>query len=102
MAAGAAVLDALGEPGTYERLEAKSARLEAGLRGAAAAAGATVRINRVGSMITVFFCAGEVVDYASAKVSDTRRFARCSSTASTCRRRSSRRPSSRSPTRTPT
>ncbi len=76
MAAGAAVLDALGEPGTYERLEAKSARLEAGLRGAAAAAGATVRINRVGSMITVFFCAGEVVDYASAKVSDTRRFAR--------------------------
>ena len=27
-------------------------------------------------MITVFFCAGPVVDYASAKASDTRRFAR--------------------------
>ena len=33
-------------------------------------------VNRVGSMITVFFCAGPVVDYASAKASDTRRFGR--------------------------
>jgi len=76
MAAGAAVLDRLCAPGTYEALEAKSARLEVGLRDAARAAGATVTINRVGSMITVFFCAGPVVDYASAKASDTRRFAR--------------------------
>jgi glutamate-1-semialdehyde 2,1-aminomutase len=76
MAAGAVALDLLDQPGTYERLEALSARLEAGLRRAAAAAGATVAINRVGSMITVFFCAGPVVDYASAKKSDTRRFGR--------------------------
>ncbi len=76
MAAGAAALDLLEEPGTYERLEALSSRLEAGLRRAAATAGATVTINRVGSMITVFFCAGPVVDYATAKTSDTRRFGR--------------------------
>jgi glutamate-1-semialdehyde 2,1-aminomutase len=76
MAAGAVALDLLDEPGAYERLEAISARLEAGLRRAAAEAGAMVAINRVGSMLTVFFCAGPVVDYASAKASDTARFGR--------------------------
>jgi glutamate-1-semialdehyde 2,1-aminomutase len=74
MAAGAAILDLLARPGTYEALEATSARLEEGLRRAARDAGATVTINRVGSMITVFFCAGPVTDYASAKASDTKRF----------------------------
>ena len=33
-------------------------------------------VNRVGSMITVFFCAGPVTDYTTAKQSDTKRFAR--------------------------
>ena len=60
MAAGAATLDLLEAPGTYERLEALSARLEAGLRRRRGRRGATVTINRVGSMITVFFCAGPV------------------------------------------
>ncbi|HEY6555418.1 MAG TPA: aspartate aminotransferase family protein, partial [Vicinamibacteria bacterium] len=60
----------------YERLEALSARLEAGLRRAAAEASATTTINRVGSMITAFFCPGPVVDYATAKASDTRLFGR--------------------------
>jgi glutamate-1-semialdehyde 2,1-aminomutase len=76
MAAGAALLDLLARPGTYETLEARSARLEEGLRQAARDASATVTINRVGSMITVFFCAGPVVDYATAKASDTKRFGR--------------------------
>jgi glutamate-1-semialdehyde 2,1-aminomutase len=76
MAAGAVMLDLLEAPGAYERLEALSARLEASLRGAAADAGATVTINRVGSMITAFFCAGPVFDYATAKASDTRLFGR--------------------------
>jgi glutamate-1-semialdehyde 2,1-aminomutase len=76
MAAGSATLDRLEAPGTYERLEALSARLEAGLGRAATDAAATVTINRVGSMITVFFCAGPVFDYASAKASDTRLFGR--------------------------
>jgi glutamate-1-semialdehyde 2,1-aminomutase len=76
MAAGAVTLDLLARPGAYERLEALSARLEAGLRAAAVKAGTTVAINRVGSMITVFFCAGPVVDYATAKTSDTAAFGR--------------------------
>jgi len=75
-AAGCATLDLLSDPDRYEELEATSARLESGLREASRAAGATVTINRVGSMFTVFFCAGPVVDYATAKRSDTRRFAR--------------------------
>jgi glutamate-1-semialdehyde 2,1-aminomutase len=76
MAAGIAILDLLARPGTYETLESRSARLEEGLRRAAGDAGASVAINGVGSMITVFFCAGPVTDYASAKASDTKRFAR--------------------------
>jgi glutamate-1-semialdehyde 2,1-aminomutase len=75
MAAGCVVLDALFDPETYERLEATSARLEAGLAEAAASAGVQVTVNRVGSMITVFFCEGPVVDFASARRSDTKRFA---------------------------
>ena len=35
-----------------------------------------VTVNRVGSMITPFFCRGPVTDYASAKASDTARFGR--------------------------
>jgi glutamate-1-semialdehyde 2,1-aminomutase len=76
MAAGAALLDLLARPGTYETLEARCARLEEGLRRTAEDAGAPVTINRVGSMITVFFCAGPVTDYATAKASDTKRFSR--------------------------
>jgi glutamate-1-semialdehyde 2,1-aminomutase len=76
MAAGCVVLDQLDLAGTYDRLEAKGARLEAGLREAARGAAFPVTINRVGSMITVFFCDGPVSDYASAKRSDTTRFAR--------------------------
>jgi glutamate-1-semialdehyde 2,1-aminomutase len=76
MAAGAALLDLLARPGTYEALEARSARLEEGLRRVARDAGAPVTINRVGSMITVFFCVGPVTDYATAKTSDTKRFSR--------------------------
>jgi glutamate-1-semialdehyde 2,1-aminomutase len=76
MAAGCVVLDRLDDAGIYESLEEKGARLEAGLREGAVAAGVAVTINRVGSMITVFFCDGPVTDYASAKRSDTARFGR--------------------------
>jgi glutamate-1-semialdehyde 2,1-aminomutase len=76
MAAGCVTLDLLERPGVYDMLEHKAAELEQGLREAARSAGATVTINRVGSMLTVFFCAGPVTDYASAKSSDLRRFSR--------------------------
>jgi len=76
MAAGAALLDLLEAPGTYEALETKSARLQEGLVRAARDAAVKATVNRVGSMLTVFFCEGPVVDYATAKTSDTKRFAR--------------------------
>jgi glutamate-1-semialdehyde 2,1-aminomutase len=76
MAAGIATLDLLQRAGTYKRLETLTARLHAGLLGAREEADVKVTINRVGSMITLFFTPGPVVDYATAKKSDTALFAR--------------------------
>ena len=76
MRAGIETLDILAEPGTYERLEAVSSRLEAGLHTAAADAGVPAVVNRVGSMLTAFFTPGPVVDYRTAAQSDTKRYAR--------------------------
>jgi glutamate-1-semialdehyde 2,1-aminomutase len=53
MAAGAATLREL-TPDLYTRLEQTGASLEAGLADAANAAGASVRISRVGSLLTAF------------------------------------------------
>ncbi len=76
MAAGCAVLALLTRHGTYETLEALGVRLQIGIARAAQAAGLMVTVNRVGSMLTVFFCRGPVVDYATAKTSDTALFGR--------------------------
>ena len=76
MAAGIATLDILAEAGAYETLEPTSARLEAGLARAAAAAGVAARVQRVGSMLSLFFTDGAVTDYASAARSDTAAFGR--------------------------
>ena len=76
MRAGIETLDILATPGTYERLEAISARLAAGLTTAAAKAGVPAVVNRVGSMLTAFFAAGPVVDYTTAAKADTGRYAR--------------------------
>ncbi len=59
-AAGIATLRLLQQPGAYEVLEQKGARLEAGLRAAAREKGAPVTINRVGSILTPFFTQGPV------------------------------------------
>ncbi|HEY1480553.1 MAG TPA: glutamate-1-semialdehyde 2,1-aminomutase, partial [Gaiellales bacterium] len=72
MAAGLATLTRLERPGTYEQLERSSADLEAGLR--RVSAGHPVSVNRVGSMLTLFFTPGPVTDYASARTSDLARF----------------------------
>ncbi|MEO5986594.1 MAG: glutamate-1-semialdehyde 2,1-aminomutase [Candidatus Limnocylindria bacterium] len=53
MAAGAATLREL-KPATYTDLEDAGATLESGVAEAAHAAGASVRISRVGSLLTVF------------------------------------------------
>ena len=76
MAAGVAALDLLTEPGVYAKLDATGAALADGLFRAAEPAGVPVTVNRVGSMVTVFFGPGPVTDYASARASDTARFGR--------------------------
>ncbi|WP_425146563.1 glutamate-1-semialdehyde 2,1-aminomutase [Deinococcus sp.] len=76
MAAGLATLHALeADPGLYGRLENYTARLAQGLLAAAAEAGVVVCVNRVGSMLTVFFQAGPVASYQDAAHSDTAAFA---------------------------
>ncbi|MBI4509233.1 MAG: glutamate-1-semialdehyde 2,1-aminomutase [Deltaproteobacteria bacterium] len=74
MAAGAKTLEILSRPGTYERLEKLSVRLEHGLREAALSASVPTKLHRVGSMLTAFFTDTEVTDYTSAKKSDTVRY----------------------------
>jgi len=76
MASGLATLQTLQQDNPYAQLETQAARLEAGLLAAAEAAGITVCINRVGSMLTLFFNAGPVTDLDSATASDTDMFAR--------------------------
>ncbi len=74
MAAGHATLRLM-TPAAYEKLERLSARLEEGLARAAAEAKVPVQVNRVGSMLTVFFSERPVFDAASARASSTKRFA---------------------------
>ncbi len=59
----------------YEKLERTSAALADGLAKAAAAEKVPVQVNRVGSMLTVFFSEKPVFDAASARACNTRRFA---------------------------
>jgi len=75
VAAGLKTLEILRRPGTYERLEVISKELALGLASAAAKAGVPLTVNRVGSMSTCFFTREPVTDYASAKKSDTGKFA---------------------------
>ena len=74
MAAGLKVIEILGRPGTYARLDQLGARLGTGLAAAAKAAGVPTCINRVGSMLTLFFAPGPITDYATARTADTGRF----------------------------
>jgi len=76
MAAGYTTLRLLGEPGVYEELERKAARLEEGFLSNARQLGIASTINRVGSMICPFFTEQKVVNYETAKTSDLDRFNR--------------------------
>ncbi len=75
MRAGLATLPKLESPGFYPALDAKAARLAAGLRAALDESGVPGQINRSGSLLTVFFSGSPIADYAGAKKSDTARFA---------------------------
>jgi glutamate-1-semialdehyde 2,1-aminomutase len=76
MAAGIATLKQLKTDPPYKRFDELGARLESGLRKAAAEAGVSHQFNRVGSMWTLFFTATPVTDYETAKTADTKKFGR--------------------------
>ena len=70
VAAGLAMLRHIqAHPELYDRLNHVTGRL-------AACAPESITVNRVGSMMTWFFTAANVNDYDSAKLSDTKRFAK--------------------------
>ena len=74
-AAGAKTLEMLRDDSPYAYLEEQGARLAAGLAAAAASAGIPHQMQRVGSMMTLFFNAAPVVDWPTADKSDRKRFA---------------------------
>lgn len=76
MAAGIATLNRLQKPGVYDKLEEKTARLCAGIEKTLERKGVSRRINRMGSMFTLFFTPEDVTDFASAAKSDTKLFSR--------------------------
>lgn len=75
MAAGIATLEKIKEKGTYEKLESLSKKLGEGLEAAAREAGVPTYHTRVGSMLCMFFNDKPVTDYATAKNSDTNKYA---------------------------
>ena len=76
MVAGLVMLRTLRQEGFYAQLEERSLQVEEALREAAEASRQAVVINRVGSMLTLFFSSlPEVMDYATAVQSDTQRYA---------------------------
>ncbi len=76
MAAGAKTLELLQQPGVYDDLETKAQTLADGLTEVFAEAETPLRVNRVGSMMTLFFNANEVTGWESVSASDREGFAR--------------------------
>lgn len=75
-AAGLAMLGEVRKPGFYETLNRRAEKWEAEMRLALKAAPIPWCINRVGSLLTLFFTAGPVRDYASALKADTKAYGR--------------------------
>ena len=76
MTAGIETLKILSKKGIYEKLENISALLERGLIDAAKTAGVKTRFYRAGTMFCTYFTDTNVVDYETAKTSDTSKFSR--------------------------
>ncbi|HEU4581932.1 MAG TPA: glutamate-1-semialdehyde 2,1-aminomutase [Polyangiaceae bacterium] len=75
VSAGLATLELLDEA-AYARLETLGARLESGVRRAIAGCSRPVCVQRVGSMITIFFHSGPIRSWNDAKSADTQAFGR--------------------------
>lgn len=75
-AAGLATLSLLDDPSLYTSLDETGAYLQRGITQAAERAGVDITINRAGSMFTIFFNDGPVIDFDSAVSSNTSLFSR--------------------------
>jgi glutamate-1-semialdehyde 2,1-aminomutase len=76
MRAGIAALKQLTRPGLYEEMTQLARRLVFGLRAELEEAGIPAQINAVGSLSTIFFTGEPVKNYADAKRSNTKRYAK--------------------------
>ena len=76
MTAGIETLRILSKENTYTKLESTGALLEEGLVDAARKAGVKTRFYRAGTMFCTYFTNTDVIDYKTAKTSDTARFSR--------------------------
>ncbi len=76
MAAGIATLEELRKPGRYAELERKGQLLSDGIERVLHEIGDTIQFVRIGAIFCLFFTAKQVIDYNSAKTSDTQCFAR--------------------------
>ncbi len=74
MAAGLATLKLLKDSSIYKRLETGGNSLFTGLKDAALKAGIDIVINHIGSLGSLFFTKESVIDFRSAKKSDTALF----------------------------
>ncbi len=76
MTAGIETLKILSRPGTYKKLLAKAEALEYALKDASKHAGIKTKFYRAGTMFCTYFTDIEIVDYTTAKKSDTNKFAK--------------------------
>jgi glutamate-1-semialdehyde 2,1-aminomutase len=74
-AAGAATLEILRDDPPYEYLESQASRLASGLLNAAISVGFPAQMQRMGSMMTLFFNDAPVTDWPTANRSNRQRFA---------------------------
>jgi glutamate-1-semialdehyde 2,1-aminomutase len=76
VAAGRATLSVLRNSSIYDDLEERSSEFEKGVLASAEKHAVPITLNRVGSMWTLFFTEGPVVDFDSANTSNREKFAR--------------------------
>lgn len=76
MTAGIKTVEILSVPGVYAELESKTSRLCSGIAATLEGRGIHNRINRVGSMWSLFFSDHDIVDFVGASTGDNERFRR--------------------------
>lgn len=75
MTAGIETLKLLSQPHVYNHLENKATSLEKGIVQAATKSGVSIKLQRVASLLSLFFTPNPVIDYESAKRADAKVYA---------------------------